>query len=145
MVQLYGAQADISVDRLCYLSYNKAIDSSHLSTTFKLESLPPTAAVLRQHSLRVYHAVQQAMGSYLPPTDWGWTKNDGILMPILTENPAAPETLLKIVSCGCKAGCQKNCSCRKLGLHCTVICSGCNGQTCSNSLQQDESIDVDDE
>lgn len=143
---LYGAKGDTSVDRLRYLSYNKAIGSSQLSTNFKLESLPPTSAALKQHSYRVYHAVQQAMSHTLPATNWGWMKKEDILMPVLTENPVAPETLLELVSCGCKVGCQKNCGCRKLGLHCTVICSGCHGQTCSNIPQhEDESNDIDNE
>jgi len=40
--------------------------------------------------------------------------------------------LLKMVSCGCKAGCGRACSCRKLGLHCSQMCNHCLGQTCSN-------------
>ena len=56
--QLYGAKEDTIVDRLRYLYYNKAIGSSQLSTNFKLESLLPTPAALKQHSYRVYyHAV----------------------------------------------------------------------------------------
>jgi len=98
---------------------------------------------LQAHFL-VYHAVQQAIGHALPATDWGWMKKDQLMIPILTAKPAAPEKLLKLVSCGCNAGCQRNDGCRKLGLDCTIMCSGCNGQTCTNNSQQaDEANDMD--
>ena len=127
VVQLYGAKPDTNVDKLRYLRYNNAIGNSSLSTNFMLESLPPTSAALQAHYLRVYHAVHQAIGHALPATDWGWMKKDQLLIPILTAKPAAPAKLLKLVSCGCKTGSQRNCGCRKLGLDCTIMCSGCNG------------------
>ena len=144
-LQMYGAKVSCSVHKLRNLTYFKAIGNSNLSTSFKLECLPPTSAALRQHSYRTYHAVQQALGRSLPALDWGWMNQNDILMPVLTDKPAAPERLLKLVSCRCKSGWQKMCSCRKLGIYCTVMCRGCNGQTCVNISKVDISNDADDD
>jgi hypothetical protein len=76
--------------------------------------------------------VQQWKGNQLNPTDWGWRIQDNILVPVETEQPVAPNSLLKLVSCGCKGDCGKACGCYKLGLHCTRMCSQCEGQTCKN-------------
>ena len=102
-LQLYVAKNVASINKLHYLRYNKVIRCSSLSTAFRLESLPPTSSALRQHSHRVYHSVQQAMGHSLPALDWGWTSKDGLLKPVLTDKPASPEILLKLVSCGFKS------------------------------------------
>ena len=96
-LQMYGAKVSCSVHKLRHLTYFKAIGNSNLSTSFKLECLPPTSAALRQHSYRTYHAVQQALGRSLPVLDWGLMNQNDILMPVLTDKPAAPERLLKLV------------------------------------------------
>ena len=36
-------------------------------------------------------------------------------------------------SCGCKAACIRNCKCKKAGVKCTNMCSGCVGRTCNHS------------
>ena len=77
-LQMYGAKVSCSVHKLRYLTYDKAIGNSNLSTSFKLECLPPTSAALRQHSYRTYHAVQQALGRSLPALDWGWMNQNDI-------------------------------------------------------------------
>ena len=56
----------------------------------------------------------------LNPTEWGWTLTDDILVPVVTDQPVAPDCLLKMVSSGCKAGCGRTCSCRKVGLYCST-------------------------
>ncbi|GBP81988.1 hypothetical protein EVAR_62864_1 [Eumeta japonica] len=61
----------------------------------------------------------------------------------MTLAPSAPESLLKLVSCKCKKGCQKACECRKIGLKCSVICTNCSGGACDNS--QNPSHDSDEE
>ena len=143
MLQLYGAHKMQSLDRLRYISYNHAIRKSTLSSSFKLESLPPTSAAAKQHSYRTFHTVQQWLGNPVNPTEWGWTLADGILVPVGTDQPVAPERLLKMVSCGCKARCGKACSCRKLGLHCSQMCSHCLGRTCSNIQVTDAELNED--
>lgn len=54
------------------------------------------------------------------------------MFPITTKNEAAPQELLKTISCKCTKGCKAACTCRKAGLRCSVICSGCQGQSCTN-------------
>ena len=55
--------------------------------------------------------------------------------PVKTDMPVAPNSLLNMVSCGCKPdGCGNiTCSCKKLGLFCSSACSKCIGQTCHNT------------
>ena len=131
------------INKLRYNLYTKVIRNSKLSSNFQLESLPPTSEALKQHILRVYHSVQQFMGNYLEPTNWGWVKKNGTLYPFPTDKPIAPNKLLEMISCGCKSGCNKNCSCKKVSLHCSNMCKECHGRTCSNVPKEmdEESFD----
>ena len=65
----------------------------------------------------------------------GWELTDGVLTQLYTENPAAPESVLRMVTCGCKKGCGKRCSCRKAGLDCSALCLICKGHNCVNTTQ----------
>ena len=61
----------------------------------------------------------------MDPREWGW-KEGGKYIPLLTENPAAPEFLLNIIRCTCKTGCaSKRCRCVKHGLSSTEACEQC--------------------
>ena len=138
ILKLYGAPK--SVDKLNkqrYLSYNKSIRRSSLTTAFKLESLAPTSRAAYFHSLRTYLQVQQWIGNTLDATKWGWYLQDGTLKPVETDQPAAPDTLLKMVACGCDVGkgnCGRMCGCRKLALKCGPGCRCAeNEQFCSNA------------
>lgn len=106
---------------------------THMNPGFKLESLPPTSSAAKCHSLRAFLQVQQWFGRDLNPTEYGWKCGTRGLRPILTEDKLIPDNLIKTISCSCKTGCtRKSCSCRKHGLLCTNMCSGCNGLNCSN-------------
>ena len=132
LLKLYGARMVDTLDRYRYTCYNRSISRSSLSSSFKLESLPPTSAAAAQHSFRTYHTVQQWKGNQLDPIEWGWRIHDNNLIPVETDQPVAPDSLLNLVSCGCKRDCGKACGCRKLGLHCTPMCSQCEGHNCTN-------------
>ncbi len=85
------------------------------------QSLPPTSAACKYHSLRVYYQVQQWKGVQQlgSPSDWGWDCKDG---------------LLKVIRCNCHGDCSSlRCSCRKHGFECTTVCGQCRGTSCSNS------------
>ena len=97
--------------------------------SFKLESLPPTTAAAKYHAYRAYFAVQKWLGNSLEATDWGWDYNDDMLSPVYTARPAASDSVLDMVSCGCKTGCGKRWSCCKAGPDCSVMCSTCIGQS----------------
>ena len=69
----------------------------------------------------------------MQPTEWGWCERDEQYVPIPTDKPAAPTTLLNVVRCNCKAGCSnRQCTCRANGLECTTGCGVCRG-TCTNT------------
>ena len=75
----------------------------------------------------------------LDPCGWGWILTDnGTLKPVATEDPVAPEELLKYVRCKCKMSSAKpcntnSCSCKKNGLSCVQACGDCRGEGCHNS------------
>lgn len=118
--------------------------------SMNLASLPPTRKAAREHSFRVYHQMQIWLGNQLPPTNWGWKQTSNGLLPITTTHSPVPEALLKIICCKCTKGCSGNCSCRKVGLYCSSICTHCQGRTCSNISAEidieediDETVDID--
>jgi len=60
--------------------------------------------------------------------------------------PIAPDALLNMISLGCKAdGCGVSCGCRKIGVHCSVLCTKCNGQTCKNAAPVPSLLDTEGE
>ena len=91
ILKLYGASNFQSLDEYRHIAYKRAIGRSSLSSSFQLESLPPTSAAAEQHSYRTYFTVQQWMGNTLPPTEWGWRSQDGSLEPVKTDMPVAPD------------------------------------------------------
>lgn len=125
-VALYGG--DITKDTLDYFRYKSFITS----TSINLARLPPTQDAAGHHAARCYLQVQKWRGVNLNPTDWGWKLSSQGLIPITTTMDPAPPALLRKISCKCKKGCSGGCSCRKAGLHCSVLCQSCGGQTCNN-------------
>lgn len=134
-----------SLDKYRYIAYKREIGRSSLSSSFQPASLPPTSAAAKQHPYRTYLTVQEWMGNTLPPTEWGWRSQDGTLTPVETDMPVAPDSLLNMMSRGCKPDDCSNmtCSYKKLGLFCTSMCNKCSGQTCNNTTPS--LLDVDDE
>jgi len=45
--------------------------------------------------------VWMGMANEMNPTEWGWKKENDQLIPIMTQNNAAPDELLKIIHCNC--------------------------------------------
>ena len=55
------------------------------------------------------------------------------LIPISTDQPAAPNYLLVSLRCKCKTECiSSNCTRRKNGLRCTYACGPCQTTNCFN-------------
>ena len=83
----------------------------------EVKNLPPTNSAAKYHSYRVYYQVQVWLGNEsLHATDWGWELINGHLFPMKMDNAPAPESLLKIMKCGCTSNCDNNrCSCKKMG------------------------------
>ena len=72
VLALYGCQRLAMLDEYMYYAYNRNIASKSIGATFTLAALPPTSAVVRQHSLWTYLQVQQWLGRDLRPAEWGW-------------------------------------------------------------------------
>ena len=51
------------------------------------EKHSPTSAAAKFHSYRIYHQVQGWKGVDLNPLEWGWRKQDDVLLPIKTDLP----------------------------------------------------------
>jgi hypothetical protein len=135
-LKIYGVSrevTDLNIAR--HRIYIRTIAKQRLTANFKLASLPPTKAAALQHSLRVYHQIQQWKGVNLPATDWGWklSASQG-LVPVTTLKQPAPQNLLNLICCNCKGNCEKYCLCRRSSLACSQMCGQCAGIGCSNTL-----------
>ena len=128
LVALYKGNDVQSLDELRYIAYGRSMTKSK----FNLACLPPTTAAAREHSFRTFHQVQTWMGYVMPAESWGWKQTANGLMPVTTVKDAAPQELLKFLTCKCSQGCGNRCGCRKGGLKCSEACY-CNGQSCSNA------------
>ena len=133
LCMLYGAPAGMNLNKYQHSVFAEKVA---LSTSFvEPQQLPVTSAAAKFHSYRVYYQVQQWTGNSLTmdTEEWGWKLRDGMLYPVMTDQPVAPVQLLTIVKCGCKGQCDSiKCSCRKNGLTCTVVCKVCKGMDCFN-------------
>ena len=145
ILKLYSASNFKSLNEYCYIAYKQAIGRSSRSSSFQLLNLAPISTAAKQHSYRTYLAVQQWMGNPLPPTEWGWqfpkwnscTSRNRHLCSLghFTEHD--------IMGCKCHGCGNMTCSCKKLGLFCTSMCSNCIGQSCNNTEPTLNMIDED--
>ena len=95
-----------------------------------VQMIPPTRAALEQHVKRAVYQGCHVWGQTLlcnpqlpVPTDWGWNKvDDGGYEPYWTTLPEAAKICQELVSCKCKKGCVRQCSCKKAALQCTALC-----------------------
>ena len=97
--------------------------------------LPPTSPATRLYSQRVYFQIMVWMGmaNEMNPTEWGWKQESDQLIPIMTQNSAAPDKFLKIIHCNCVGGCKSSrCSFRHYGPPCTAVCGPCQTENCDN-------------
>ena len=57
-----------------------------------------------------------------PPTNWGWSwTGEGQYTLYLTRLPEAAHSCIELVSCKCKKGCVRRCSCEKATLQCRAL------------------------
>lgn len=105
------------------LSFNENCSKTTLVTRAILESTP--------------FQVQEWTGNEdLDPEAYGWTLKNGLYNPDAGYTQVCPQSILKLLSCKCKAGCATNsCGCRNVGLKCTDICQ-CS-DSCTNGAQDD--------
>ncbi|XP_076444211.1 uncharacterized protein LOC143282453 [Babylonia areolata] len=142
LICLYNGHKEDSLDTLRYQRFHEKV--STCVTTVQIQTLPPTSAAAKYHSLRVYLQEWINPAADLAPEFWGWHLSSGQLEPRQTDLPPAPEDLLKVIRCNCKTDCSsKRCTCRKHGLGCSVACGRCKGLGCSNSPTLEEMDDMD--
>ncbi|GBL77482.1 hypothetical protein AVEN_41867-1 [Araneus ventricosus] len=147
LIQLYGGNPKTSACDLIHLRYTLF---TQLATKARstLARLQPTVDVARFHALRSYLQKQKWLGHEKIPLEWGWVPTRFVLSPRKMERDAAPESLLKIISCNCKKGCKNACGCRKAGLICSSLCTCSLGEACENvsdiNLLEDSIEDEDD-
>ncbi|CAH1118147.1 unnamed protein product [Phaedon cochleariae] len=98
IMSLYGKMDSGTLDELRYELFVKSASKK----SFNLARLPPTSDAARWHSMRVYQQVQTWLGCPISPCQWGWRKLPSGLVPIQTTKDAAPDMLLKMISCTCK-------------------------------------------
>ncbi|XP_057305193.1 uncharacterized protein LOC130642126 [Hydractinia symbiolongicarpus] len=127
---------------LCKLRYRKYLDMCWKGK-IDPEKMPPTESAAILHGFRVHLQImnwkilEEEELKQIDPSKWGWKIENSQMMPIKTDKQVAPDSLLKIIKCNCKATskspCSTNlCSCRKHGLSCMQSCGECHGETCEN-------------
>lgn len=144
LVSLYCGAKEEGLDSLRHRRFCDKISKS--TSPVEPQTLPPTSAAAKYHSLRVYYQVMEWEGASrnMNPTDWGWRIVEGRCMPKQTDQPAAPSEVLDVICCSCKTDCNtKRCSCRKYGLPCTAVYRECRGISCTNCQLPDLSDDDD--
>ncbi|KAJ8398943.1 hypothetical protein AAFF_G00416100 [Aldrovandia affinis] len=143
---LYNGKPGEGLDSLRHKRFCEKVATS--TSHVQPQSLPPTSAAAKYHSLRVYYQVQQWKGTVdeLLPQEWGWKESDGGLVPVQTDLPPAPLELLRVIRCTCKTDCSSlRCTCKKHDIEYSVACSNCKGSGCANSCQAACNDNEDDE
>ena len=143
LILVYNGKLTDTLDSLRHKRFCEKVVSK--TSHVKPQSLPPTSAAAKYHSLRVYLQVREWKGSAeLHPTDWGWQKCDEGFVPLQTDLPPAPEHLLRVIRCNCKTDCSTlRCSCKKHNIECTPACGNCKGTGCTNVSYDNDSDDID--
>lgn len=135
---LYGSDPTKNLD-LHDIRYRCFVKST-TSTACKLRALPPTKDAANQHTLRVYFQIQKWIyQTNKSASEYGWQMTINGLMPIALPQGVKPlpESLLESITCTCKSGCKTmRCSCKKVGLKCSMACKHCNGINCLNCEQK---------
>jgi len=146
LVSLYGGAKEQGLDTLRYRRFCEKVSKS--TSHVEPQTLPPTSAAAKYHSLRVYYQMMEWKGRSInmKPEEWGWHMVDGQCLPIQTDQLAAPSKLLDVICCNCKTDCNtKRCTCRKYSLHCSAVCGECRGTSCANSQLPDFTDDYNDD
>ncbi len=147
IVSIYNGKPQETLNTLRYKRFCKKVATN--TSYVKPQTLPPTSAAAKYHSLRVYLQVQKwkASGDELLPVEWGWKESDGGPTPVYTDLPPAPDELLQVVRCNCRSDCSSlKCTCRMHNVKCSLACGNCKGSGCMNSDQvTDVELDEDNE
>ena len=141
---MYSGKEENNIDGLRYAKVCDKVATNKVH--IRPQTLPPTSATARYHSMRLYLQVQQWLGvRIMKETDWGWMTKDENLVPGTTDLPPALDELPRVIRCNCTSDCSTaRCSCRKHSLECSPACGQCRGIGCSNRTAADISDEDDD-
>ena len=144
LVSIYNGKPGKTLDYVRYKHFCEKVarNTSHIQP----QTLPPTSAADKFHSLRVYYQVQQwkGTGDDLLPEEWGWRESEEILVPVTTDMLPAPDDLLCMIRCNCKSDCgTMRYTCKKHGITCSIVCGNCKGSGCMNSTSNEDDNDDD--
>ena len=97
LLLIYSGKLPDNLDSLRHKYFCEKVASK--TSYVKLQSLLPTSAAAKYHSLRVYFQVQEWKGSTveLHPKDWVWQKCEEGFVAIQTSLPPAPEHLIRVI------------------------------------------------
>ncbi|KAG1652235.1 hypothetical protein GQR58_026445 [Nymphon striatum] len=118
---LYGGEVKNTLDSLRMRKYRNMVIKS--LSNVQIQKLPPTPDAAKFHSFRVYYQVQVWMGKgcELNPENWEWRLQNGKLEPRTINRAPAPDSILKIIHCGCKGGYDTLSKFLKKVLLCAII------------------------
>jgi len=114
--------------------YEQHINSQHPKP---LELLPPTSSVIRNHIkrgffiLRNLFTILNEQSTVTEATNYGWSNEDGTMLPVKGLKPIPPEML---IVCLCRGECDtRRCICKKGGVSCVVFCHASQDSECRNN------------
>ncbi len=93
---------------------------THFLTTSLLKVLPPTESAYEQHLRR---AVLTCKPNVEQCEDYGWTVDNGYLIPVQSTRQAWPQQIMHTIS----SGYSRNCSCAKKNIACIYLGCRCQG------------------
>ncbi len=134
--RLYGLKCESTNEGryLKFIAKEKALEP---------QKLPPTSDVLLMHLKRVTYVTAVVKRSLMRnpnipgPDGYGWKIEDDSLTIDWVLLPPAPEEILSLISCGCRAGCKTQaCVCKAHFLKCTDLC---HCLSCKNAKSDFES------
>ena len=101
IVCLYNGQQGDNLDELVLRTFYKKTSSK--TSAVQPETLPPTSAAAKYHSLRVFLQVRQWKDDVpnLPAVQWEWQIVDDNMIPVLTDCAPAPLSILAVIKCKC--------------------------------------------
>ena len=89
LVSLYGGKPGVKLNCMRYQRYCQKLATN--SSQIQPQTLPPTSAAARHHSLRVYLQVKQWKGENegMSLEDYEWKVTEGQVLPRMTDTLAA--------------------------------------------------------
>ena len=96
MIKIFSGKERDSLTKLRHAKWEESI---MVASEIDRAKLPPSERAVYFHSFRVHLEMKRALvldiDCGINPCDWGWKRIEQVLRTIMTDKPAAPESLLK--------------------------------------------------